>query len=496
MIPLESLPDAVVVVDQRGRILNVNSHTEELLGYSRDELVGQPVELLVPHRVREQHAAHRRGYEQAPRVRAMGATGATGPTGPAGPPASLSARHKSGREVPVEIMLSPGPDDTVVAVVRDITRRRELERFRDEYVGYISHDLKNPLSVITLQARVLGRRLGELGLVDDKRALDVISNSAGFIDRMVREMLEMSYLESKDVRLVREPANLADFLKAVLERTVSTSDRWRVHLEVRHSVTAVVDANRVERVVVNFVQNALKHAGSESSIVVRLEARDGKAVVSVIDRGPGLSAEEAAFVFDKYRRTRSAERRDGLGLGLYISRKIVEAHDGQIGVDTAPGQGARFWFAVPQAMPEAERAPFVLSLEPQREDHSARLRGVRALIVDDEANAVSALAALLGAEGLEVAAATNGTDAMSAARTARPDVVVLDVEMPDVSGLVLLQQLRDLHRGVPAVLMTGFQAQHAGIAEARKATGAAYVGKPVDVDELLRVVGRLLANSE
>src|SRR5262245_39162429 len=99
-IPLESLPDAVVVVDARGRILRVNTHTEVLLGYERGELIGQPVEMLVPERLREGHTAHRQGYEEAPHVRPMGSGRA------------LSARHKDGREVPVEIMLSPGAGGT------------------------------------------------------------------------------------------------------------------------------------------------------------------------------------------------------------------------------------------------------------------------------------------------------------------------------------------------------------------------------------------------
>lgn len=481
MIPLESLPDAVVIVDRSGRIAKVNPHLEQLLGYSRDDLIGQPVEMLVPEAAREGHEAQRRGYEREPRVRAMGSS------------RDLSARHKAGHDVPVDIMLSPYGDGQVIAVLRDISRRRELERFRDEYVGYISHDLKNPLSIITLQSRLLTRRLAELGLAEERQALEVIAQSAGYIDRMVREMLEMSYLESQDIQLAREPVHLAEFLKAVLERTVSTSDRWRVHLEVRHAVTALCDAGRIERVLANLVQNAVKYGGAEGSITVRLEARGDRALVTVADQGPGLTAEEAGFVFEKYRRTRSAARREGLGLGLYISRKIVEAHGGQIGVESTPGRGARFWFTVPQAVSEVGTTPFVVALDPRRENPAAGLQETFALLVDDEGNALSALSALLEAEGLRVQSATNAARALELAAARRPDVVVLDVEMPDMSGLELLGRLRALHDGLPAVLMTGFQAHHAGVAEALRAGGTAYVGKPVDVDELMRVMARVLA---
>jgi two-component system, NtrC family, sensor histidine kinase KinB len=479
-IPLESLPDAVVVVDARGRILHVNSHTEALLGYDRSELLGHPVELLVPLRVRDKHTVHRHGYEAAPRVRHMGAHMA------------LCAVHKDGREVPVEILLSPGAGGSVVAVMRDSSERRALEHFRDEYLGYISHDLKNPLSVISLQARLLARKLAERKLSDERRAVEVIAQSAAFIDRMVRELLEMSYLESERLELHPVATELAGFLKEVLERTVSTSDRRRVRLEIRAAATAWIDVTRIERVVVNFVQNAFKYTAPDSPILVRLEARGDMAVVSVIDEGAGLTAEESSFVFDKYRRAHNAGTRDGLGLGLYISRKLVEAHGGRIGVDSNPGKGSTFFFQVPLAAHEPREATITMALEPTVAGFGNRLHGVRVLLVDDEVNAVSALGELLRDEGLEVSTATNGAQALVLSGANRPDLVVLDVEMPHMSGISLLRLLRERFPDIPAIFMTGYLAHHEGVAEARKATGAAYIGKPVNVDELLRVLARVL----
>ncbi len=479
-VPLESLPDAVVMTDARGRILRVNQHVEELLGYDRSELVGQPIEMLVPERFRAGHTAHREGYEVAPRVRHMGA----------GVP--LYARRKDGRDVAVEIMLSPGANHTVIAVMRDITARCELERFRDEYVGYISHDIKNPLSVIALQSRVLARELAGDPRGDARAAVEVIAQSAAFIDRMVRELLEMSYLESERIELHCEKVALGTFLKDVLERTVSTVDRKRVRLETSDAPTVWVDTTRIERVVVNFVQNAIKYAAPDTLIRVCLGVRDDMAIVSVVDHGPGLTKEESSYVFDKYRRTRTAAKRDGLGLGLYISRKIVEAHGGRIGVDSVPGEGSTFFFQVPLAAREARVAVAVLALDTAGDDEALRLRGAHVLLVDDETNAVSALGSLLEDEGLSIATATSGEEALEKAARKAPDAIVLDVEMPGMSGLTLLSRLRELYPGVPAVFMTGYLRHHAGIAEARKATGAAYVGKPVDVDELLKVLARIV----
>ena len=339
---VEAAPDAIVIADAGGRISIVNHQASALFGYPADELIGQPVELLIPERLRERHADHRRDFQEAPAVRAMGSG------------LQLLARRKDGTVCPVEVSLSPlhtpeGPQ--VIAAVRDVTRRRELERFRDEYVGYISHDLKNPLSVIVLQARLLSRLLEGHGSFDEKRAVGVIAESAAFIDSLVRELLEMAYVESDQIEIHPEPVELAGFLASVVERVVATSDRSRVHLEIAAPSTVSAERSRIERVVVNLLQNAIKYSPPGSPIVVRLDARgapDDRAVVSVIDRGPGLTPEERSYVFDKYKRASSAGKTEGLGLGLYISRKIIEAHGGEIGVDSVPGQGARFFIRLPR----------------------------------------------------------------------------------------------------------------------------------------------------
>jgi CheY-like chemotaxis protein len=214
-------------------------------------------------------------------------------------------------------------------------------------------------------------------------------------------------------------------------------------------------------------------------------------VVSVTDRGPGLAPEERAYVFDKYRRASSAGKTEGLGLGLYISRKIIEAHGGEVGVDSAPGQGARFFLRLPRIA----AAPTSVAGRPVAPARHDELRGLKVLLVDDEANAVAALAALLGDEGLDVTSATSGERALTLAGARRPDVAVIDVQMPGMSGLTLLERLRHDDPGLRAVIMTGHLPDHAGIAEARARGGVAYVGKPVDLDELLRTLGQLVRGS-
>jgi protein-histidine pros-kinase len=471
LLDVDLLADAVIVVEKGGTIQAVNGFANQLFGYDSAEMVGQPIELLVPARLHRSHETHRQAYRAAPRARSMGA-------------GMLMGRHKDGREVPVEIMLSPGADDSVVAVVRDATQRRDLEHFRDEYMGYLAHDLKNPLSVITLQARLLLDALSTRGLESEVGMTCTIRDNASFIHRLVEEMLEMAYLQSEQVQMRLEPVELSSFVEAILARTVCTADRGRVHFERGASPTVRLDPHRLERVLVNLLQNAFKYSPAEAPITVRVAAHEAKGLVSVTDRGVGLSAEESAYVFDKYRRTPGAQPREGLGLGLHIGRKIVEAHGGQIGVESALGKGSTFFFSLPIAesvtVTPVSQTPLKCST-----GASADLRGVRVLIVDDERHAVSALVTLLGDEGCEAVGATSSKEALEMARQTPPAIAVIDVEMPEMDGISLLRRLRAQHPALRAVIVSGHLAHQAGISGALSLGGVSFVSKPVDLDELL-----------
>lgn len=155
-------------------------------------------------------------------------------------------------------------------------------------------------------------------------------------------MLDLAYAEDGDLTLRLERVDLAALLRQTMERAVSSVDRSRVELELRSAPVVRGDRNRLERVVANFISNALKY--STAPVTVVCETTAARARVTVIDRGRGLTTEQASTVFDRYRREANTRGRDGHGLGLYISRKIIDAHAGQIGVTSAPDAGCQFFF--------------------------------------------------------------------------------------------------------------------------------------------------------
>jgi len=220
----------------------------------------------------------------------------------------------------------------------DLSNRRPPDAA--ERVTLIAHDLKTPLSIIMLEAELLGARLGEPQPLPVQRSIERIAQNAAYIDRLIADLLDLSAIDEGQLRLHLEEVDLAALLRETYDRAVSTVDRNRVTLELRETAVVTGDRHRLERVIANFISNALKY--SSEPVTVLLEVRATRARVTVIDRGRGLTPEQANAVFDRYRRA-TTERR-GHGLGLHIARKIIDAHNGRIGVVSTPGQGSEFFF--------------------------------------------------------------------------------------------------------------------------------------------------------
>jgi two-component system phosphate regulon sensor histidine kinase PhoR len=232
-------------------------------------------------------------------------------------------------------------------VAIDVTDRKAAEQFRRQYVDLISHDLRNPLNAIILQAAVVRRSLERKGLAVESEAVADLVASARRMDAMIADLLETTRLESGHLELHKREVDLCAWVEEHAgRRLVSVEDRGRVGVRTEPAPVRVnADPARLDRVLENLLSNALKYSGDKGvTIEVRREGTD--AVVSVRDQGVGIAAEELPRLFQRFYRATTAGSVKGLGLGLYHARLIVEEHGGRIWVESVPGEGTACHFAL------------------------------------------------------------------------------------------------------------------------------------------------------
>jgi signal transduction histidine kinase len=238
----------------------------------------------------------------------------------------------------------------------EIAERQRVEEEREDLIRAVSHDLRNPLQVIQGHAQLLTYLLGKSGAQAagdsvEMKSAEAIITSARRMNAMIQDLVDVAQLESGQVHLDKQSIELREFVSELLERADTMLGSGRVKSQVPADLPPIeVDPNRLERVLLNLLTNALKYSDPCADVVIRATTTgDDMVKVSVIDQGPGIAPEDLPLIFERYYRAKRAEKADGLGLGLYITKMLVEAHGGQVGVESEPGKGSQFQFTVPVA---------------------------------------------------------------------------------------------------------------------------------------------------
>ncbi|MGX9220400.1 ATP-binding protein [Massilia varians] len=378
----------------------------------------------------------------------------------------------------------------------DVTMRKRVEdelraanRQKDQFLAMLAHELRNPLAPITTAAQLLQR--GSLDPQRARHASDIIVRQAEHMTDLVNDLLDVSRVTRGLAEIEKEDLDVAAVVNGAIEQVRPLLDMKRHELRVeqwQQPLYVSGDRTRLVQVVSNILNNAAKYTSSGGQIALRVTSEGGEAVIAVSDNGQGIDPQVLPYIFDLFTQAERTPDRSqgGLGIGLALVKSLVALHGGRVAAfSEGPNKGSEFVIRLP-LLSGAE------AQEPQQALDQANDGAVRVLVVDDNADAAQMLATLLEAHGHVVSVEYDGTGGLARALRERPEVMLLDIGLPDMDGHELARRLRSSPDTANAMLiaLTGY-GQSEDRERARQAGFDRHLVKPADLSELLRILAEV-----
>lgn len=350
---VEAAPSGMIMVDELGRVVLVNSQVERMFGYSREELLGQSIDLLVPSSLRDKHPCHRAEFFAAPKARAMGVG------------RDLYGQRKDGSQLPVEIGLNPLMTDGerfVLASIVDITERKhseallqekllELQRSNEDlqqFAYVCSHDLQEPLRVISNYTQLLARRYSDQLDQDAKDFMDFTVDATRRMQELINDLLLYSRVDTRGKEFVS--TNCSQIVAMALANLKVAIEEASAVVCCDELPAVSADSSQLLQVFQNLIGNAIKFRGNDDPVVaISVEDCGKNWKFAIKDNGQGFDMKYGDRIFVIFQRLHKREMYSGSGIGLAVCKKIIERHGGSIWVESEPGRGATFSFTMPKS---------------------------------------------------------------------------------------------------------------------------------------------------
>jgi PAS domain S-box-containing protein len=491
---LNTAHDAFVGMDARGNIVIWNAQAEKVFGWTREEAVGRELsKTIIPVAYREAHDKGMRHFL------------ATGEAPVVNRRLELRGLHRDGREFPIEISItSPlrrGDGYFFGAFLRDISDRIERDealrsaketaeaatRAKSEFLANMSHELRTPLNGVLGYSQLLQRDRSLTG--QQREALEAIAKCGVHLLDLINDVLDLSKIEAGRIDSEQSATDLSQLITDLRHVVAETARRKGLTLTTSIAPDlpkrVVVDGRHLRQVLLNLLGNAIKFTAKGDVSLDIVSDGKGRMMFAVSDTGPGIEREELSRIFEAFTQTEAGAAAGGTGLGLTISRQLLEFMGADLMVDSTIGEGSRFYFTLPMIAatdaPDSEAA----SDGPTLYARLAPGQHITALVVDDSTVGRRILASLLESAGVHVITATGGIEGVALTRAHLPDIVFMDVRMADLDGFAATKQLAsfDETRDIPVIAVTA-SAMGDMRQAARDAGCVAYLPKPVRAEQL------------
>jgi PAS domain S-box-containing protein len=509
----ETSPDAIFLLDPHDptglwRIIDCNDAAGQMNGYTREELIGQPLDILnVKKSTPEDFAASLEQLRQEVMLRGIEA----------------QHQHRDGQIFPIEYstsLLKLGDREMVLGIDRDITERKQVEealrhtkevaeaasRAKSEFLSRMSHELRTPMNAILGFAQLLSMSQKDpLSVVQKERVKQIVKGGEHLLD-LINEILDISRIEAGRVQISLEPVSIRASIQEALDLTAPLANQRSIQFQLSLDRDAnpyvMADRQRLKQILLNLLSNAVKYnrAGGLVAILCEPAPSDGAARsawrISVTDTGPGISPEDVPHLFVPFERLAADQSNvEGSGLGLALARRLVELMKGQIGVESVIGQGSTFWIELPAAESQLDSL--------QRRGGTAKLPAMSdttrtiLYVEDNRANFELVQQVLADSGHIELLWAADPETSLTLAHQHHPDVILLDLHLGGRDGAEVLRQLKASSQtsNIPVVVVSADAT--AGRAERLMALGAhSYLTKPLDVQLFIQRIEKLLNEQE
>jgi len=335
---LDTAPDAIISIDKDHRIVLFNNAAQEIFGYSKKDIIGKDLNILVPSYYGD-HSSYVKRFLETREPRIIGKS------------VVFNAKKKDGSEIPVELHVSymeSNGEITFTAIVRDVSEKKSLERklLQSERlaavgkaVAHVAHEIKNPLMIIGGFSQQIRRYIKDK---DSLKKIDIILEEVSRLERLVANLGDFT----KALKLIKRPSDINLVIKDVLKmmEEIYPKEKYSFVARLSSKIDEIIcDPDKIKQVLINIITNAVQAMEDGGTVTVTTEKKDGGVEISIQDEGRGMSEEELLHIFEPFYTTRNS----GSGLGLSISYKIIEAHKGEIKAISAPSKGTKFIIRLP-----------------------------------------------------------------------------------------------------------------------------------------------------